>query len=224
MIYSQRDETLQKALADARRAASLAPGRSNYQLQVENIQEQLGHPDVARKTAAPAQGSASDRAKQKDAADLAAKTPRPQFATATAPPSPAPAISPRTPPAAPPVPAATVPPAAKAEPAPTAAPASAPVVPLFSETKVYSMMGTITDVNCSAAPQIQLSLKSLTLLMKLHTSDFAKLSIKSADSDSPTKTPACPSLRGRSARISYTLVLNQPWDGEMQELEFRNLP
>jgi len=218
MIYSQRDETLQKALADARRAASLAPGRSNYQLQVENIQEQLGHSDEARKTAAPAQGSANDRARAKDAADMVAKTSRPQPAAAavTASASSAPAKSPATPPpAAPAIPAAT-----KSEPAP----AAAPVVPLFSETKVYSMIGTITDVNCSGGPQIQLSLKSLTLLMKLHTTDLSKLSIKSADSASPARSPACSSLRGRSVRISYTLVLNQPWDGEMQELEFRSLP
>ncbi len=86
------------------------------------------------------------------------------------------------------------------------------------------MIGTITDVNCASAPQIQLSLKSLTLLMKLHSTDFSKLPFKSADSNSPAKSPSCTGLRGRTVRISYTLVLNQPWDGEMQELEFRNLP
>jgi hypothetical protein len=86
------------------------------------------------------------------------------------------------------------------------------------------MMGTITDVNCSNAPQILLTMKSLTIVMKLHATELAKLSFKSAGSDAAVKEASCSSLRGRSARVSYTLVLNQPWDGEMQEVEFRSQP
>jgi hypothetical protein len=58
--------------------------------------------------------------------------------------------------------------------------------------------------------------------MKLHAADIAKLSVKSTGSDSTAKISSCSSLRGRSVRISYNLVLDKPWDGEMQELEFRN--
>ena len=86
------------------------------------------------------------------------------------------------------------------------------------------MVGTITDVTCAIAPQIQITLKSLTLVMKLHAADLAKVSIKSASSDAAAKGTFCSNLRGRSARISYVLVLNQPWDGEMQEVEFRGQP
>ncbi len=221
LIYSQRDETLQKALADAQRAASLAPGESSYQLQMASIQSQLGHPEEAARTAALVKESAADRATSNRAADLVARASRPQPAAAPAPVTSAPAKPASTAtPATPAAPAAakSEPTAAKSESAPAPEPAR------FSETKVYSMIGTITEVNCSSAPQIQLSIKSLTILMKLHAADFAKVSIKSADSAATGKTASCTSLRGRTARISYNLVLDKPWDGEMQELEFRSQP
>jgi hypothetical protein len=86
------------------------------------------------------------------------------------------------------------------------------------------MVGTITDVNCANAPQIQITMKSLTIVMKLHAVELAKVSFKSAGSDADVKGATCTSLRGRSARVSYVLVLNQPWDGELQEVEFRSQP
>jgi hypothetical protein len=67
-------------------------------------------------------------------------------------------------------------------------------------------------------------MKSLTIVMKLHAAEMAKVSFKSAGSDADMKGATCASLRGRSARVSYVLVLNQPWDGEMQEVEFRSQP
>lgn len=228
MLYSQRDETLAKALADAKRAAALAPGEARYQSAVAALQDRLDHPEEARAAAASRQQSAADRVTTDKAGDLSAR------------------ISPRQPPAAPPPlsntpakPAASDPglhierktePEAKpsttstASATPKTEPAPAPAAPLFSPTKVYSMMGTITDVNCSNAPQILLTMKSLTIVMKLHAVELAKLSFKSAGSDAPVKETSCSSLRGRSARVSYTLVLNQPWDGEMQEVEFRSQP
>ena len=229
MIYSQRNETLQKALTDAQRAASLVPGESGYQLQVAALLDRLDHSDEARKTAARVQESASDRATANKAGDLVAR------------------ISPRQPPAAPP-PLSNTPekPATsdpglrierKTEPeakpsttstpssAPKTEPAPAPVPPLFAESsKVYSMVGIITAVNCTAAPQIQITLKSQTITMKLHADNLEKVSIKSAGSGAAVKGTTCSSLRGRSARISYQLVSERAWDGEMQAVEFRNQP
>jgi tetratricopeptide (TPR) repeat protein len=228
MIYTERTETLAKALADAQRAAALAPGESRYQSQVAALLDRSAHPEEARKSAASVREPASDRGTLDKAGDLAAR------------------ISPRQPPAAPPPssntpakPATSDPglrierktePEAKpsttsaASATPKAEPAPEPPRPIFSPTKVYSMMGTITDVNCSNAPQILLTMKSLTIVMKLHATELAKLSFKSAGSDAAVKEASCSSLRGRSARVSYTLVLNQPWDGEMQEVEFRSQP
>jgi tetratricopeptide (TPR) repeat protein len=226
MIYSQRNETLPKALTDAQRAASLAPGESGYQLQVAALLDRLGHPEEARKTAAQVQETASDRATANKAGDLVARMSKPQSAAAEpAPASNAPArpssdsglrIERKTESEAKPSSTPTVPATPKTEPA--------PAPPLFSATRVYSMVGTITDVTCAIAPQIQITLKSLTIVMKLHAADLAKVSIKSGGSDAAAKGSFCSSLRGRSARISYVLVLNQPWDGEMQEVEFRSQP
>jgi hypothetical protein len=86
------------------------------------------------------------------------------------------------------------------------------------------MLGTITDVNCASAPQIQVTLKAQTITMKLHADNLEKISIKSAGAAAAAKGTACASLRGRTARISYLLVSGRSWDGEMQEVEFRSQP
>jgi hypothetical protein len=190
--------------------------------------DRLGHPEEARKEAAHVQESASDRATADKAGELVATMSKPQSSAARASIGNAPAAKPssdsgprmerKTEPEVKPSMAPTVSATPRTEPPP------APVPPLFSETKVYSMMGTITDVNCTSAPQIQITMKSLTILMKLHAAELAKVAIKSAGSDAAAKGTTCSSLRGRSARVSYVLVLNQPWDGEMQEIEFRSQP
>jgi hypothetical protein len=86
------------------------------------------------------------------------------------------------------------------------------------------MVGTITDVNCASTPQIQVTLKSQTITMKLHAESLEKVSIKAAGSSGAAKGATCSSLRGRIARISYILVPSKAWDGEMQVVEFRNQP
>jgi hypothetical protein len=233
MIYSQRNETIPKALIDAQRADSLVPGESGYQLQVAALLDRLGHPDEARKTAARVQESASDRATANKAGDLVARMSKPQPSAAPASPAPAPAspapakppsdsglrIERKTEPEAAPSPAPT------ASATPRTAPAPAPAPPLFvASTTVYSMVGTITDVNCTSAPQIQVTLKSQTITMKLHADNLEKVSIKPAGSAAAAKGTTCSSLRGRSARISYFLVSQKAWDGEMQAVEFRSQP
>ena len=226
MIYSQRDETLPKAMADAQRAASLAPGESRYQLQLAALLDRAGHPDEARKMAVSAKESATDRATADKAGELVARMSKPQPPVAPASAGNAPAKPPsdpglrierKTEPEAKPSTTTTAPSSPKTTPA--------PVPPLFAESsKVYSMLGTITDVNCSGAPQIQVTLKAQTITMKLHADNLEKVSIKSAGSAAAAKGTTCASLRGRTARISYLLVSGRSWDGEMQEVEFRSQP
>jgi tetratricopeptide (TPR) repeat protein len=241
-IYGSRTETLQKALTDAQRAATLAPGDSGYQLQVAAILERLGRIDDARKAATQAQASASDRKTADRAGDLLART--------SAPPPP-----PTQPPTSKPTatgslrierktepedkPATTVPPTSRTEPAP-------PPVPVVASTQVYSMIGTMADVNCSFAPQVTITLKAQMLTMHLHAYDLTKIPIPSSGGSAGTsagasgnlggtasgsagatsggatgKAPACGALRGRNARISYTLSSGKTWDGEIQSMEFR---
>ena len=134
MIYSQRDETLQKALTDAQRAASLAPGESRYQLQLAALLERSGRPEEARKTAVRVQESAGDRATPDKAGELAARLSKPQPPATPASAS----TAPTQPPADPglrierktePSTATTVSPAPKPEPAPAPAPPLLPNPP-----------------------------------------------------------------------------------------------
>jgi len=84
------------------------------------------------------------------------------------------------------------------------------------------MIGTVLEVNCGLAPQVQLTLKSLTISLKLHADNFDRLAIKVADGAAgPANENACAGLRGRTARISYHLVSDKGWDGEIQDVELR---
>jgi len=211
MLYSRRNETLPKALADARRAASLVPGAPAYKSQVASIQDQVSHPEVAGKISArasPAQPPAANAPVGNAPPARAAADSGLRIERKTEPES-----KPSTAPAA-----STVSAAPKTEPV-------EPAAPLFTPpSQVYSMVGTITDVKCTNAPQIQVTLKSQTIVMKLHADDFSQLSIKTSAEAAATKNANCSSLRGRSARISYLFVTGKPWDAEMQSVEFRNLP
>jgi len=96
---------------------------------------------------------------------------------------------------------------------------SAPATP-----RAYSMVGTITDVNCAAAPQVRITLKAQTIVMHLHSGDFSQVAIKSAGTNSAAKKPVCAALRGRSALVSYQLVSEKDWEGELVSIEFRDNP
>lgn len=232
-LYSDHTETLQKALTDMQRAASLNPGDPDYQLGVAALLNRLGRTEEARKTAAGVEAAANDRGTANKAADLLAQMSKQQQPSS----SPGAARGPMAPPAAEPPdtsphivqkpeppPLAPIP-VTVAEPTTvSSATTEAPAPPLFSETRTYSMLGTITDVNCASAPQVQITLKSLTILMKLHAEDLAKVLIKGSGSEAPVKNVSCTSLRGRSVRVSYSLVLDKAWDGEMQSVELRTQP
>ena len=235
-IYALRKETLQKALEAAQHAASLVPGDSGYQYQVAVILENLGRTQEARKVAEQIRNSSSDLKAADKAGDLIAQMSQPRAsssptsASVTTPPPasagpevhlerktepedrPAETASTRTREAAPPSPA----------PAPAPEPGIAPATPV--EARVYSMVGTITEVSCTDAPQIQITLKAQTIVMHLHAADAAQLTIKPPPTSSSTKNAVCPGLRGKSARVTYQLVSEKKWDGEIRTVEIRDLP
>jgi Flp pilus assembly protein TadD len=98
---------------------------------------------------------------------------------------------------------------------------SAAPPPPAASTQTYSMVGTISAIRCSEAPEILLTLTSGSLVMRLHASDLAQLIVKSAGSNAFEKDVPCESFRGRRARISYELTPGQSWDGEIHLVEFR---
>jgi hypothetical protein len=60
--------------------------------------------------------------------------------------------------------------------------------------------------------------------MHLHATDVAQLAIKFSGVGSLAKNAVCSGLRGRSARVTYQLVSEKKWDGEIQTVELRDLP
>jgi len=90
--------------------------------------------------------------------------------------------------------------------------------------RAYSMVGTITEVNCASAPQIQMTLKAQKIVMHLHSGDFSQVAVKSSSTNTGAKNMVCASLRGRNAHVSYRLVQEKDWDGEIVSIEFRDAP
>ena len=219
-LYASRPETMQRALADAQRAASLAPGDVGYQSQVAAIQDRLASGEEARKAPPAAQIS-------QGSGEHIGNAPRPappssQGTLGNAPSGTASAAGLRIERKTEADDRPTSSAAASAAPPPAAA---APVPPLFTAPpRVYSMVGTITDVVCKDAPQIQITLRAQMLVMHLHADDLGKIAVKPSASSAPAKNATCNMLRGRSARVSYLLASDKPWDGEIQSVEFRSEP
>jgi hypothetical protein len=69
-----------------------------------------------------------------------------------------------------------------------------------------------------------MTLKAQTIVMRLHSGDFSHVAMKSAGANSGIKNVGCASLRGKSARVSYQLVGEKDWDGEVVSIEFRDTP
>jgi hypothetical protein len=69
-----------------------------------------------------------------------------------------------------------------------------------------------------------MTLKAQTIVMHLHSGDFSQVAVTSAGTNSAAKNMVCSSLRGRNAHVSYRLVSEKDWDGELVSIEFRDTP
>ncbi|MBZ5642350.1 MAG: tetratricopeptide repeat protein [Acidobacteriia bacterium] len=215
-LYAGRPETLRKALADAQKAASLAPGDTGYQSQVAALQNLVANGEDRGKSAPSAPGSTGSSANATGRADGAQQSP------GSAAPKSAADLGLR-------IERKTEPedkPAAASAAAPAAPPASAPAPPALSNAapRVYSMVGSITDVACAGAPQIQITLKAQMIVMHLHADDVGKVAVTFAGLKTPVKNPTCGMLHGHTARVSYFLASGKAWDGEIQAVEIRSEP
>ncbi len=231
LLYANDPGALDKALNAAKRAVDTVPGEPHFQYNLAVVLARMERFDEARTIARKLQSSGDpniislvdkflttvDQAQQYTAykkANEAAPATTPAISRETKPggESSAPVIKRRSQQDE----AATT--RAQDESSSIAAP-SAPAA-----TRAYSMVGTITDVNCTAAPQIQITLKAQTIVMHLHSGDFSQVAVKSAGANAVAKRPACAALRGRSAHVSYQLVQEKNWDGELESIEFRDNP
>jgi tetratricopeptide (TPR) repeat protein len=93
-----------------------------------------------------------------------------------------------------------------------------------NSTHAYSMVGTIAAVTCANAPQMQITLQSIGIVMRLHAADFAKIEIKAGAGSAAAAKPSCLQFAGKKARISYQLASEKSWDGEIVSVEFQNTP
>jgi tetratricopeptide (TPR) repeat protein len=228
LLYANDPGTLDKALSAARRAVDSMPGDLHFQYNFAVVLARMERYDEARAIARKLQSSGDlnivslldqflanvDQAQQftaykKTNEAISTTAPAINRETKLAGESPAPALkrrtqdnenSTRT----------------EEETASTGAP-SAPAAP-----PGYSMVGTITDVSCADAPQIQITVKAQTIVMHLHAGDFSQVAIKFAGANSAAKKPGCAGLRGRSAHVSYQLVAEKAWDGELVSIEFQD--
>jgi tetratricopeptide (TPR) repeat protein len=223
---------LDNALSAAKRAVDTMPGDPHFQYNLAVVLARMERYDEARAVARKLQASGNsdvvsvagkfltqlDQAQQYAAfkkmneSNSAAATAVNHEAKSGAE-SPAPVLRQKT--------QSTADPAPEGDAAPTAATdaSSAPAGP-----RAYSMVGTITEINCASSPQIRMTLKAQTIVMHLHSGDFSQVAIKSAGTNSAAKNVVCASLRGRNAHISYRLVSEKDWDGEIVSIEFRDAP
>jgi tetratricopeptide (TPR) repeat protein len=223
---------LDNALSAAKRAVDTMPGDPHFQYNLAVVLARMERYDEARAVARKLQASGNsdvvsvagkfltqlDQAQQyagykkMNESNSAAATAVNHEAKSGAE-SPAPVLRQKT--------QSTADPAPEGDAAPTAATdtSSAPAGP-----RAYSMVGTITEINCASSPQIRMTLKAQTIVMHLHSGDFSQVSIKSAGTNSAAKIVACTSLRGRNAHVSYRLVSEKDWDGEIVSIEFRDAP
>jgi tetratricopeptide (TPR) repeat protein len=228
ILYSNEPGTLDKALGAAKRAVESMPGEPHFQYNFAVVLARMERYDEARTVARKLQKSgdpniasmAEQLLTRLDQAQKYAAYKKMNEGTST----PIPAMNREAKsadgPAAPAVRRRTQDEenAAKAQDetnSVTTPPAPAPL-------RAYSMVGTITDVNCTEAPQIQIIMKAQTIVMHLHAGDFSQVAIKSAGANSAAKKAGCAGLRGRSARVSYQLVSEKAWDGELVSIEFHD--
>jgi tetratricopeptide (TPR) repeat protein len=230
LLYANDAGALDKALSAAKRAVDTVPGEPHFQYNLAEVLARMERFDEARTIARKLQSSGDpnivslagkfltqiDEAQQYAAYKkmneaTSATTPAINQGTKLSSEIPAAALLRRTQDNADSTRTAD-------ETAPVVEP-SAPAAP-----RAYSMVGTITDVNCAAAPQIQITLKAQTIVMHLHSRDYSQVAIKSAGTNSAAKKPVCAALRGRSAHVTYQLVLEKDWDGDLVSIEFRGNP
>src|SRR6266852_1160095 len=184
-IYVLRPETLAKALPAAQRAVSLEPGNAQFQYDLAVILEKTGRGDEAKKVAAQIQKSAGDSRTPDQAGILVARM---SEGRPLSPPPSRPASPDSLPASPPPLERRSAP----GDERPSGVvPATPPVVSKASEppapsTRLYSMVGVISEVNCAETPQVVITLKAQTLSMHLHAADFANLAFTSPGGKTPS--------------------------------------
>ena len=85
-------------------------------------------------------------------------------------------------------------------------------------SRIYDLQGRITAVNCASGVPGILTLNIQSVLMKFHYSDFSKVEMSSGGNSPGAGShalPACATLKGRRARVTFHPAPNKDYDGEL---------
>ncbi len=82
------------------------------------------------------------------------------------------------------------------------------------------MTGKITALDCSRVPEVSLTISFSSIAMKLHATDLMKVAVKDVVRSTKPPTAACPSWKGRSAKMTYQLTPGKDFDGELVSVQF----
>jgi Tfp pilus assembly protein PilF len=220
-FYSINPETREKALAAGRKAIELEPGNLTYAVSYGFVLLNMGKTADAKILASRIQSAARtplDRALAQQFSQAVSM--RETFGD-----QPAPAQVKRSSPYKEPPPetvetsdtSADKPPVKLEAPrASTPSEGSEPADEMSS--RIYDLQGRITTVNCASGVPGTLTLNIQSVLMKFRYSDFSKVQMSSGG-DSPgagsRDLPACASLKGRRARVTFHPAANKDYDGEL---------
>lgn len=229
-FYSMSRETQGKALASARKAVDLEPGNLSYAVSYGFVLLNMGKTADAKILASRIQSAARTPTDRMLAGQFSqAVSMRESFGD-----RPVTAVRVQRSPASDQSPADEEPPTnsgetssdkstdkppAKAEvtPASTRPAAAKPADEMSSQ--FFHLEGKIVAVNCAAGVPANLTLNIKTVLMKFHYSDFSKVQISSASSSPSAGVPACTSLKGHVAKVTFHPAPGQDYDGELLSVQ-----
>lgn len=117
--------------------------------------------------------------------------------------------------------APTAPARAQKSPVPASSDSSKPTAPeSVTDTRTYEMTGKITVLDCSRVPEVSLTISFSSIAMKLHATDLMKVAVKDVVRSTKPPTAACPSWKGRTAKMTYQLTPGKDFDGELVSVRF----
>ncbi|PYT72540.1 MAG: hypothetical protein DMG39_09580 [Acidobacteria bacterium] len=221
-FYSMSPDTREKALAAGRKAIELEPGNLNHAVSYGFVLLSMGKTADAKTLASRIQSAARTPVERALAQEFSqAISMRETFGDPRAPSVQVQRRSPYKEP-----PSKTIEtshgsadkPPVEVEAPRASTPAEGSEPPDEMSSRTYSLEGRITAVNCASGVPGTLALKIQSVLMNFHYSDFSKVEVSSGGNSSGAASaalPACASLQGRRARITFHPAPNKDYDGEL---------
>lgn len=200
LLYSYRQ--LEEAQRLAERAVALEPGTFSYQATLARILLARGEPDAARRVVDRMRSGVRSEADQKQLAELEAAIVSYQNQLARQPAAPLPSQ-------------AGAEKLARAEPKPPAA--NPPGPPAGRRVQAE---GTITEVACRGR-QMELRLDFGGLFLRLQAADYEAIEYLASRWQPPANFLPCQHLKDRRAKITYVVVQEKPFRGEIVSIEVR---